>query len=193
MKFVISNQIVLSRVPQGPIAPYLGVFANSLIATGYTAWWIHRQVLLGAAFSQWLGRKAVALQDLTSDHLTQYLRHRARRLRPRHGDRGALTNLLGFLRREGAVPEETIAVPPLSSVDHCVHAYEAYLREQRALATATIVNYVPFARTFLEHRFRAGVTKLSCLSAADVVNFVRHQGKRPPKALLTDQTLMLLR
>jgi integrase/recombinase XerD len=80
MKVVINNQVVLSRVPQGPIAPYLGGFADSLSAMGYSAWWIHRQVLLGAGFSQWLGRKAVALQDISSDHLTRYLRHRTRRL-----------------------------------------------------------------------------------------------------------------
>ena len=29
MKFVISNQVVLSRVPEGPIAPYLVGFADS--------------------------------------------------------------------------------------------------------------------------------------------------------------------
>lgn len=178
MKFVISNQVVLSRVPEGPITPYLEGFANSLIATGYTAWWIHRQVLLGAGFSQWLGRKAVALQDMTSDHLTRYLQHRARRLRPRRDDHGVLTHLLGFLRREGMVPEETTAVPTPCSVDHFVHAYEVYLREQRALTTATVVNYVPFVHAFLEHRFGAGLAKLSCLSAADVVDFVRHQAPR---------------
>ena len=178
MKVVINNQVVLSRVPQGPIAPYLGGFADSLSAMGYSACWIHRQVLLGAGFSQWLGRKAVALQDISSDHLTRYLRHRTRRLRLRPEDRGALTRLVGFLRREGVVPEETAAVPTPTSVDHCVRAYEVYLREQRALATATIVNYVPFVRAFLEHRFGAGLVKLSCLSAADVVNFVRHQAPR---------------
>jgi site-specific recombinase XerD len=178
MKVVISNQVVLSRVPQGPIAPYLGGFADSLSAVGYTAWWIHRQVLLGAGFSQWLVRKAVTLQDLTSDHLTRYLQHRARRLRPRRDDHGALTNLVDFLRREGVVPEETTAMPAPSSVDHCVRAYEEYLREQRALAPATIVNYVPFVHAFLEHRFGARATKLSCLSAADVVSFVRSQAPR---------------
>lgn len=178
MKFVIANQVVLSRVPEGPIAPYLGGFADSLIATGYTAWWIHRQVLLGAGFSQWLGRKAVALQDMTADHLTRYLQHRARRLRPRGDDRGALTHLVTFLRREGVVPEETTAVPMPSSVDHCVRAYEVYLREQRALATATIVNYVPFIRDLLKHRFGPASVKLSCMSAADVVRFVRHQAPR---------------
>lgn len=178
MKVVISNQLVLSRVPQGPIAPYLGEFADSLSALGYSAWWIHRQVLLGAGFSQWLGRKAVALQDINSDHLTRYLRHRTRRLRFRPDDRGALAHLVRFLRHAGVVPEETAAVPTPWSVDHCVRAYTVYLREQRALATATIVNYVPFIRAFFEHRFGAGPVKLSCLSAADVVNFVRHQAPR---------------
>ena len=178
MKVVISNQVVLSRVPQGPIAPYLGGFADSLSAMGYSAWWIHRQVLLGAGFSQWLGRKAVALQDISSDHLTRYLRHRTRRLRLRPDDRGTLTHLVSYLQREGLVPEESAAVPTPSPVNRCVGAYEVYLREQRALATATIVNYVLFVHAFLTHRFGAGMTKLSCLSAADVVNFVRHQAPR---------------
>jgi integrase/recombinase XerD len=124
MKVVISSQVVLPRVPEGPIAPYLGMFADSLDATGYSVMWIHRQVLLGACFSQWLGQKAVALQDITPDHLTRYLRYRARRLRPRRDDRGALTHLVDFLRREGLVPEERIAVPAPSSIDHCVSAYE---------------------------------------------------------------------
>lgn len=178
MKVVISRQVVLSRVPEGPIAPYLGMFAESLDATGYSVKWLHRQVLLGACFSQWLGQKAVAPQDITSDHLTRYLQYRARRLRPRCDDRAALAHLVDFLRREGVVPAERLAVPEPSSVDHCVSAYEVYLREGRALATATIVNYVPFVRDFLKHRFGAGSVKLPCLSAADVVHFVRYQAPR---------------
>jgi site-specific recombinase XerD len=178
MKFVISSQVVLSRSPEGPIAPYLGTFAESLDTTGYSVKWIHRHVLLGACFSQWLGQKAVALQDITSDHLTRYLQYRARRLRPRRDDRGALAHLVDFLRRGGVVPEERLAVPEPFSVDHCIRAYEVYLREGRALATATIVNYVPFIRDFLEHRFGAASVKLSCLSAADVLRFVRHQAPR---------------
>lgn len=178
MKVVINSQVILSRVPEGPIAPYLGMFAKSLDATGYSVKWIHRQVLLGACFSRWLGQKAVALQDITSDHLTRYLRYRARRVQPRNGDHAALAHLVDFLRHEGVVPEERLAVPEPSSVDHCVSAYEVYLREGRALATATIVNYVPFVRDFLKHRFGAGSVKLSCLSAADVVHFVRYQAPR---------------
>ena len=117
-------------------------------------------------------------QDITADHLTRYLRYRARRLRPRSGDHGALTHLVDFLRHEGVVPEERLAVPEPSSIDHWVRAYEVYLREERTLAKATIVNYVPFVRDFLKHRFGAGAVKLSCLSAADVVHFVRYQAPR---------------
>ena len=45
MKVVINSQVVLSRVPEGPIAPYLGKFAASLDTAGYSAKWIPRQVL----------------------------------------------------------------------------------------------------------------------------------------------------
>ena len=63
---IINSQVVLSRVPEGPIAPYLGRFADSLDATGYSVKWIHRQILLRSNFSRWLGQKSVALQDITS-------------------------------------------------------------------------------------------------------------------------------
>lgn len=178
MYVVINSQVVLSRVPEGPIAPYLGRFADSLDATGYAVKWTHRQILLGSYFSRWLGQKSVALQDITSDHLTRYLQYRARRVQPRCGDHAALAHLVDFLRREGVVLEERLAVLEPFSVDHHVRAYEVFLREGRALATATIVNYVPFVRDFLKHCFGTRSVKLSCLRAADVVRFVRHQAPR---------------
>ena len=178
MKVIINSQVVLSRVPEGPIAPYLGMFADSLNATGYSAKWIHRHVLLGACLSKWLVQKLVALHDINTDHLTRYLKYRARRLQPRDGDHATLVHLVEFLRREGVVPEERLAVLEPTSVEHCVRAYEWYLRQERSLASATIVYYVRFARDFLKHRFGAKAVSLSCLSAADVVRFVRHQARR---------------
>jgi site-specific recombinase XerD len=83
--------------------------------------------------------------------------------------------LVDFLRHEHVVPAEEIAVHGRSPIDRIVDAYEVYLREERALATATIVNYVPFVHDFLKHRFGTGAVKFSCLSADDVVRFVRHR------------------
>ena len=83
-----------------------------------------------------------------------------------------------FLRREGVIPAEEVAVHERTSIDRCADAYEVYLREGRALATATIVNYVPFVRDFLRHCFGAKPVELSCLGASDVLRFVRHQAPR---------------
>jgi len=80
-----------------------------------------------------------------------------------------------FLRREGVIAVETVSAPRLTPVERCVHAYEQYLRDVRALASATIVNYVPFVRGFLTDRFGNGRVRLSRLSACDVVRFVQRQ------------------
>jgi len=178
MKAIISRQVVLSRAPEGPIASYLGRFADWLSATGYSVNWIHRQVFLAACFSRWLEQMAVPLQDLSSEHVRRYLHYRARRSRPHHGDHGAIANVIDFLRRETLVAQERPEALDTSPLACCVRAYEAYLRKERALATATVNNYVPFVRDFLRHRFGAGVIKLSCLAADDVVRFVRHQAPR---------------
>lgn len=178
MSFVINSHLVLSQPPQGPLAGYLGSFADSLDEMGYAAGSTHRQVRIAACFSQWLGQEAVRPQGITLVHLKRYLRDRARRCRPCLGDLSALTHLMDFLRRKGVVATEEIAVHEPSPVDRCADAYRAYLREGRALAPATIVNYVPFVRDFLRHRFGAGPIKLACLSADDVVRFVRHQAPR---------------
>ncbi|MDM0117504.1 site-specific integrase [Variovorax sp. J22R133] len=177
MTFAVSSQLVLSRAPEGPLAGYFASFANSLGALGYATGSIRRQVLIGACFSRWLGQRAVTPEGITSGHVTRYLRYRARRRRPCLGDRAALTHLMDFLRREGVSPAEQ-AVHERSSIDRCADAYEVYLREGRALATATIVNYVPFVRDFLRHCFRAKPVELSCLSASEVLRFVRQQAPR---------------
>jgi site-specific recombinase XerD len=52
------------------------------------------------------------------------------------------------------------------------------LRDERGLARATVVNYVPFVRSFLNGRFGNGRITLSRLTAGDVVRFVQHQAPR---------------
>jgi integrase/recombinase XerD len=101
VKCFIDKQIVLSRMPEGPLAAHIGPFAESLRGQGYAAASIHKQVLLAACFSRWLKQRRVSLRSITSDHPTRYLRYRARQVRPYLGDAAALTHVLAFLRREG--------------------------------------------------------------------------------------------
>jgi integrase/recombinase XerD len=175
---VINSQVVLSRPPEGPLAGYIDSFAKSLSEQGYSLASIHRQVLLAACFSRWLKQKAVGVRGICSDHPALYRRYRARYLRACPGDSAALRHLIEFLRREGVIPGEKRSVRRLTPVEQCVHAFEQYLLEVRALAHATIINYVPFIRSFLEERFGHGRVTLSRLCAGDVVRFVQRQAPR---------------
>ena len=140
MKYFIDKRIVLSRMPEGPLAPHIEPFAVSLREQGYALASIHRHVLLAACFSRWLKQQGVSLRSITSDHPPRYLRYRRRRVQLGCGDTAALGHLLAFLHSERAIPGERIPSRRLTSAERCAQAYERYLRETRGLAKSTIVN-----------------------------------------------------
>ena len=176
MKCIIDGQVVLLRAPEGPLAAHIGPFAGSLSEQGYALDSIHRQVLLAACFSQWLKHQGVALRSITSDHPPRYLRYRARRVRAHlRAMRPRLATCSTFCAVRASIPAEKISARRLTPVERCTQAYEHYLREVRGLARATIVNYVPFIRSFLKDRFGDGPVTLSHLCASDVVRFVQRQ------------------
>jgi site-specific recombinase XerD len=178
MRFIINGDVVLSRPLEGPLSAHIGAFAASVRQQGYALNTQHRQVLLAACFSRWLGQKAVGVRRVCAEHLTQYLRSRVRRVQVRPGDAAALRQLLELLRREGIIPAERTSPHPLTPVERETQAFETYLRNERALAEATIAYYVPFTRRFLTDRFGNGRVVLSRLSAGDVVRFVQRQVPR---------------
>lgn len=178
MKYIITNQVVLSRSPDGPLAAHIGPFAQSLSAQGYAQYSIYRQTLLAGSFSHWLQQQRVALRHVTSDHLSQYLHHRARRVQSCRGDAAALRHLLDFLRREGMIAAEKIPTRRSIPAECCAHEYAQYLRDVRALARTTIIAYVPFIRGFLTDRFGAGPVRLARLKAGDIARYVQQQARQ---------------
>jgi site-specific recombinase XerD len=178
MKCTIRDHVVLSRSPEGPIAARIVAFANSIAEQGYSVQSLRYKVRLAASFSRWLERAEIDLHSVCPDHAVRYLRYRARRVRPCPGDRSALRHLIDFLDREGLISRLKIPARRPTPVESCVQEYEEYLREARALAEATIVNYVPFIKDFLEDCFGDGRVGLSHLRAGDVVRFVQRQAAR---------------
>ncbi len=178
MKYVVCDQVVLSKAPEGPLAAYLGSFAEFLSAQGYSLYSIHRQVLLSSGFSRWLKRKHVTLRSIRTEHIGPYLRFRARQVKICLGDAAALRHFVDFLRGEGVIPAEKVSAARLTPLERCVQAYEQHLRETCALAEATILNYVPFIRNFLKNRFGDGPVVLASLCSRDVVRFVQRQAPR---------------
>jgi site-specific recombinase XerD len=143
--------------------------------------------MLAACFSRWLKQTEVSRHYITSEHAARYLRFRYRQRRPSQGDSAALCHCIEFLRREELIPAAKNPVRQLTPAEQCVQAYEQYLREERGLVQATIVNYVPFIGRFLKDRFGTGPVNLSSLGANDVVRFVqrsaRHLNQKRAKLL----------
>lgn len=178
MKNVIYKQVVLSQPLEGPLATHIAPFAEWVGAKGYARYTLYRYVLLTACFSRWLGQRGVRLHEVLSTHTSEYLRYRAQQRRIARSDAAALNQLLDFLRNQGLIPDDKTLRHPLKPVDQCVQAFEQYLRVDRALADATVTNYVPFIRDFLTDRFGIGPVRLSHLRSDDVVAFVQHQAPR---------------
>ena len=178
MRYIVNEQVVLSRPLEGPLAAYIDPFAKWASEQGYAFCSLRRQVLLAACFSRWLGQKDVRVHSVSPEQAVQYLRYRARRVQIHKGDTAALRYLIEFLNRAGVTPPEKMAEPRPNPVEQCAGEFERYLREERVLAEATIINYMPHIRGFLKHRFGDGTVQLSRLCAGDVVGFVQRQAPR---------------
>ncbi len=178
MEFIIDNEVVLSRPLEGPLAEHITAFAKWVSGQGYARCSRCRQVRLAACFSRWLGRHSVSVRSVSSEHQARYLRSGQRQVQIRSGDAAALRQFMDFLRRQGVVPIEKIPPRRLLPIEQVVQAFERYLRNERALSDAAVVNYVPFVCKFLAGRFGDGPVRLSRLCAGDVVRFVRRQAPR---------------
>lgn len=181
MRHRINGQVVLLCMPKegpGPLAPYLRSFAQFLSQQGYSRVYLRRHLMLAARFSLWLEHRRIRSRHISSEYVSKYLRYRYRDRRVSEGDSAALDHLMTFLRAKQAIPRAMISMLPLLPAERCARGYELYLREDRSLARATIINYVPFIVDFLKDRFGARPVRLSCLRAADVIRFVQARARR---------------
>jgi len=182
MRYRINDQMVLLCMPKegpvGPIAPHLRSFAQSLSEQGYDRRYVRRQLMLAACFSRWLKQRSVRLSCVRSEHPTRYLRCRHRDRQAVAGDTAAFSHLMAFLRTKRMIPQRKHLTSRLTPVERRVQDYDRYLREDRVLAKATIINYVPFIGDFLKDRFGDEAVKLSCLRATDVVRFVQRRARQ---------------
>lgn len=178
MKYIVNNRVVLSQPLAGPLAAYIPSFAQWASEQGYARYSIYRQVLLAACFSRWLEQQGISIRQVSSEHPIKYLRHRARRLKIARGDASALRHLIELLHRQEVIPAEKARGGQLTPAERCAQAFERYLRHDRALANATVLNYVPWGHKFLTERFGIGPVRLSRLCAGDVIGFVQRHAPR---------------
>ena len=160
-----TNPRTIEAVRDGPLAALLEVYALRLHEDGYAVHSGFVQLRLLGCFNRWLDRKELTSEDVDAAMIERYLRGRAQSRKLRRGDSAALFRLLTMLRPEGS----GVTGPPPTPVEAALGHFQQYLRQERSLSEATVINYTPVARSFLSERFPKGVLHFQQITAADRV------------------------
>ena len=166
-----SPGISLHHLRRGPLGPHIDGFAGLLSHQGYATQTARAKIRLVADLSIWLGRRQMDVADLLEDRIHRFLKARKNQSLLRREDSWTLTQLLAHLRRQGAVFPQP-ARPMATPIDRITRDYTRFLVQERGLRPATLTNYVPIARRFLERKFGAGKLSWSKLHLTDVTGFV---------------------
>jgi len=157
-----------------PLVVHLSPFAASLMEDGYADATMRSKLWLLADFGQWLGRSGLAVTNLDERLVEAFIADKRRTGRVHRGSRKTVRQFLDHLRERNVVRDvkPTRNESPLADI---LNRYEKHLRSERGLATATIINYLPFARKFLVDRFGEGPFPVREVRSSDISAFVlRH-------------------
>lgn len=157
-----------------PLVVHLAPFAASLKEDGYADATMQSKLWLLADFGQWLERSGLVVTDLDERLVETFFARKQRKGRVHRGNRETVRQFLDHLREHDVVPgvKPTRDESPLADI---LDRYEKHLRSERGVATATVINYLPFARKFLVDRFGEGPFTVREVRSSDISAFVwRH-------------------
>jgi site-specific recombinase XerD len=166
--------------PKTCVDSYLDSFAQSFVATNYTAGTIRTYRHLARKLGRLMDAAGIAPSALTPDLADQLARTEARgpdnKIRLHHFARRFAEHLIDI-----GVAQPVPVTEAQAARAELLADFEAYLVKQRGLSLRTIYHALRFADRFLDHRFGTGMIDLSHLREADTTSFVQHvlAGKRP--------------
>jgi site-specific recombinase XerD len=144
------NPLTLHRLHSGLARPFLDGFAESMGADGYSSDTIGSYLHAADHVGQWAAQRGVAIAELDEHLLARFVRHLSRcRCRGKRGGNRRVPfrvhAFLRYLRDAGVVstPAPEAPRPPL------VTEYDAWMRDRRGLATATMAHALPVVQALL--------------------------------------------
>jgi site-specific recombinase XerD len=145
---------------------------GELALLGYARTSATNQLQLASALSRWLDAVDVGLDGLTEPVMSRFLLERRSRGAGHYSAR-ALSVIVGYLRRVGAVPDAPPPSPPGSAVDALLDRFARYLVGRRGLTAPVVQAYLHWVRPFAEDMLcPGGVDRAGELSAAEVAGFL---------------------
>ncbi len=176
---------IVQRHRDGLFGPYLDSFVLLAGKFGYPREAVRRQCWVIRDLGRWLEQNGLDVIDIDDDLVRRYLEGRERISLVRSAGGAGVRRLVELLRDRSVITSPQ-PVDEDSPLEELVGRYSKYLRVERAVVQATVDNYVPFVRNFLEQRFGAGTLCLRDLGESDVTDFVLHwvRSQSPGRAKL---------
>lgn len=141
------TKVITVRVV-GPLEPYAGQVMALLVARGYAPLTRVPHLQMMTHLSKWLAARGLAVAELSSALVDEYLGQRRGDGYASFCTRSSLAPVLEVLVGVGAPLTEPD--PPRTAVDGLLDGYAQFLRQERGLAASTTSAYVLRARRFLD-------------------------------------------
>jgi site-specific recombinase XerD len=181
LKHTLKTLETNEQLRDNPLVMHLRPFATSLIEKDYANSTVKLKLWLLANFGKWLGRSGLTATSVDEQIIEGFIKDRQTEGRLHRGNVAALRQFLDHLRRYDVVPIPK-PIQEVSLLEEILRRYERYLRSERGLVMATIINYQPVIRKFLVELFGDGPFLLRELKPSDIPGFVlRHFQKMSPK------------
>lgn len=166
-----TDQRVLDRLHGGPLGPHIDAFAAWLSEQGYAKSTITYGLRIVGALSGWMQRGGLSVTDLDEKTTVDFLRDRKSERRIHLSDIPKLNLLLEHLRQSHVIPVPATDVD-ISELGSIEREFSNYLSQERKLSEASLQNYVPVARQFLEERFGTRPIVFEEIQQIDISRFV---------------------
>jgi site-specific recombinase XerD len=166
----------LERLQSNPLHAYLDALTTALLEDASATSTVRSKLFWVAELGWWLQKESLTAAQLSEHIIDRYLKELRRRGRLRRGQASTLLRFVGYLQGQGIIPrpEPVCDLSPRAALER---QYERYLRAERGLTTATVVNYLPVAHRFLVQHFGDGSLRLEQLRGADIAPFVLAQAR----------------
>jgi site-specific recombinase XerD len=156
--------------------PHLDSFVVAVTQMGYAGKTVRQQALVVGELERWLEGKSLAIVDLDTQVVKNFLEKRRRQGCLRKGQARAVAQFLEHLREKGVIPAPRPAGDD-SPLGMLQRRFENFLKKERGLAPVTAARYGSYLRRFISERFQNKHICIRKLVPTDISSFVQRHAR----------------
>ena len=137
----------------GPLAVHSAALRNALLADGYTPLSANNLLRLGAHLSRWLAERALSIEELSYERITEFLLARRAEGYTHFFTMRAFAPILQYFERAGLLSLPTATAGANGATDRVLHSYSQYLQRKRCLSSGCLPVVADSEYDVVKHEF----------------------------------------